>query len=167
VTLEALLVTPQDLGPGWSTREPTEYRSFENLFSNATKCHLRLIKGIGAETDLDSLSGSVGFQETVIWTPNASQTFSVIKKATASGCFKVSAYSDSIGGGPFHRLAVIPISARKLGSFSEIASAWRMGGNPIRYEEEYFVLADSYVIRMSYTGLRIGTKELTIALGIL
>jgi hypothetical protein len=166
MSLESLLITPQDLGPGWSTQGPTEYRSYENLFSDATKCHLRSIAGTGAETTLDSLGDSLVFQEAVFWTPNASQTFSVIKQATASGCFRLSVYSSSLSGPP-HREVVTPIPARQLGSLPEIVSAWRVGGNPIRYEEEYYVLADNYVIRMSYSGQKFSTRELTIALGVL
>jgi hypothetical protein len=166
VSLESLLVTPQDLGTGWSTQGPTEYRSYENLFSGATKCHLRSITGTAAETNLDSLGDVSGLQEAVIWTPNALQTFSIIEKATASGCFRLSAYSSSLSGPP-HREPVTPIPAGKLGPLPEIASAWRVGGNPIRYEEEYYVLVDNYIIRMSYSGLHFSTKDLAISLGIL
>jgi hypothetical protein len=166
VSLESLLITPQDLGPGWSTQGPTEYQSYKNLFSDATKCHLRSITGTGAERTLDSLRDSLVFQEAVFWTPNASQTFSVIKQATTSGCFTLSVYSSSLSGPP-HREVVTPLPARQLGSLPEIVSAWRVEGNPIRYEEEYYVFADNYVIRMTYSGLKLSTKEVTIALGIL
>jgi hypothetical protein len=166
VNLESLLVTRQDLGPGWSTEEPIEYRTYANVFAGGKKCRLPAITGTGAEANFDSVGTGAVFQEAVIWTPNASQTFSVIKEGTSAGCFRLSAYAGSLGG-QLERQAVTPIAAQTLGSLPQIATAWRLDGKPITYEEDYYVLADNYVIRVSYSGVRPSTKAIMTALGIL
>jgi hypothetical protein len=166
VNLESLLVTRQDLGPGWSTEEPIEVRTYANVFAGGTRCRLPTITGTGAEANFDSVGTGAVFQEAVIWTPNASQTFSVIKKRTSSGCFRLSAYAGSLGG-QLQRETATRVAAQTLGSLPQIATAWRLEGKPITYEEDYYVLADNYVIRVSYSGVRPNTKVIRTALRIL